>query len=109
MSRRLNGDFVSGEIDGARAAGLRSLGVLDLWCNRGDNGSCYLLLYCKDVLQHAVVALRPDVIAGQRVDQLAGYAYPVRRLAYAAFKDIADTKFLADLLDVGRLAFVREG
>src|SRR5215471_15175326 len=109
MSPRLNGDFVGAEIAGARSAGLQSLGALDLRCDRGDNGLCYLLLYCKDVLQHAVVALRPDVIAGQRVDQLAGYAYPVRRLAYAAFKDIADTKFLADLMDVGRPSFVREG
>src|SRR5215468_8583374 len=106
MSPRLNGHFVSAEIAGARSAGLRSLGSLDLRCDRGDNGSCYLLLYCKDVLQHAVVALRPDVIAGQRVDQLAGHTYPVRRPADAALQYIANAEILADLPDVRRLALV---
>src|SRR5262245_13140568 len=99
MSPRLNGDFVGAEIAGARSAGLQSLGALDLRCDRGDNGSCYLLLYCKDVLQHAIVALRPDVIAGQRVDQLAGDTYPIGRLAYTAFQHVADAKVLADLLN----------
>src|SRR5215468_10913508 len=108
MNPRLNGHFVSAEIAGARSAGLQSLGTLDLWCDRDDDGSCYLLLYCKDVLQHAVVALRPDVIASQRVDQLAGHTYPIGRFTHAAFQHVADAKFLADLLDDGRLAFVGE-
>src|SRR5215831_8920773 len=106
MSPRLNSDFVSAEIAGARSGRLRSLGNLDLWCDRGDNGLCYLLLYCKDVLQHAVVALRPDVIAGQCVDQLAGHTYPIRRLAYAALQHIANAEVPADLPDVGRFAIV---
>src|SRR5262245_36763846 len=106
MSPRPNGDFVSAEIAGARSTGLQSLGSLDLWCDRGDDGSCYLFLYCKDVLQHAVVALRPDVIAGQCVDELRRHANPVRRPADAALQHIANAEVPADLPDIRRLALV---
>jgi hypothetical protein len=75
MCPRPKGHFVSAEMAGARAGSLQLLGSLDLWCDRGDNGSGYLFLHCEDVFQHAVIAFRPDVIAGQRVDQLAGHAY----------------------------------
>src|SRR5215470_19621217 len=106
MSPCLNGNFVSAEIAGARSGSLQSLGTLDLWCDRGDDGSCYLLLYCKDVLQDAIVALRPDVAASQCVDQLPGHTYPIRRLAYAAFQHIANAEVPADLPDARRLALV---
>src|SRR6516162_7626881 len=104
MSPRLNRHFVGAEIAGAQSAGLQSLGTLDLWCDRGDDGAGQFLLHREDVLQHAVVALRPDVIAGQRVDQLAGDTDPVRRPAYAAFQHIANAEVPADLPDVRRLA-----
>src|SRR5262245_51174770 len=108
MSQRSKRDVVSTEIAGARSGSLQMFGNLDLWCDRGDDGAGQFLLHREDVLQHAVVALRPDVVAGEGVDQLTGHTYSIGRLAYAALQHVADTKFLADLLDVGRLAFVGE-
>src|SRR5262245_23354129 len=108
MSPRLNGHFVSAEIAGAGSAGLQSFGTLDLRRNRGHNGLRHFLLHREDVLQHPVVALRPDVIAGQRVDQLAGDTDPVRRPADAALQYIANAEVPTDLPDVRRLALVGE-
>src|SRR5262245_40275392 len=108
MSPRLNGDFVGGEIARVPPSGPRLLGRLDLWGNCADDSLCQLPLQFKDVFQHTVIALRPNMIAGQRVDQLAGDTYPIGRLPYAAFQHVADAKFLADLLDVGRFALVGE-
>src|SRR5262245_38062330 len=106
MSPRLNGDFVSTEIAWAASGNFQLLGSLDLWCNRGNNCSRYLLLYCKDVLQHAVVALRPDVAASQCVDKLGSHTNPIRRPADAALQHIAHAEVPADLPDVRRLALV---
>jgi hypothetical protein len=42
------------------------------------------------------------------IDELAADAQSVRRFADAAFQHVADTEFPANLLDVDRLAPVRE-
>ena len=46
--------------------------------------------------------------AGRGIDELAGDAHPVRRLADAAFQHIAHAQLAADLLDVDGLALVGE-
>ena len=55
-----------------------------------------LFLDREDVLEHPVVSLRPDVVAAQRVDQLAGDPDSIDRLADAAFQDVADTELARD-------------
>src|SRR5262245_30827797 len=102
-------DFVGTEVNGVAASGLRSLSRLNLRFDSGNDGSSNLLLYREDVFKHAIVAFRPDVIAGERVDQLASDTNSVRRPADAPLKHVADAKFLAHLLDVGRFASIREG
>src|SRR5262245_30057879 len=108
MSPRPEGDFVRSEIARALPSSLRLLSRLNLWRNRTDNGLCQLLLQLEDILQHAVVALCPNLITGERIDQLARHTYSIRRLADAAFQHIPNAEFLPDLLNVGRLTFVRE-
>src|SRR5262249_34417468 len=47
--------------------------------------------------------------AAGRIDQLRGDAYAVSGFADAAFEDITDAEFAADLLHVDPMAFVNEG
>ena len=108
MSPRPKGDLVGGEIAGAPPGGLQLLRGIDLRRDGAHDGPCYLLLHLEDVFKHAVVAFRPDVIAGQCVDQLAAHANPVRRFADAAFQHVADAQFPADLPGIGRFALVGE-
>ena len=77
---------------------------LDCCCDgEGD-----LVLKFEDVVQFAVVAFSPDVIAACRFDQLRGDTDAVGSLADASLKDITHTEFLPDLLDVDGGAFVGE-
>ena len=108
MRPRQKTDFVGTEIVGASSGRLRLLRRFDLWRNHGHNGLRHFLLYREDVLQHAVVALGPDVVAGKRVNKLASHTNPIRRLPDAALQHIADAEFAADLPDIGRLALVGE-
>src|SRR6266851_5109288 len=101
-------DFVSAETVGSAPDRLRVLHSLDLRRDLGHDDSGYFFLYREDVFPHAVVALGPDLIAAQRVDQLAGHTNSIGGLADAAFQHIADTEFPADLMDVERLSLVEE-
>src|SRR5262249_35728716 len=49
-----------------------------------------LVLKIEDVLQRAVEAVRPQMGAARRVDQLAGDTHPVTGSAHRAFEYIAD-------------------
>src|SRR5262249_31565170 len=100
--------FVGSEVLRSATRCLDLLGRFDLWRNCRDDGSSHFLLDREDVLQHAVIALRPDVVAAQRVDELTGYPNSTRRLADAAFQHVADAKLLAHLLNVRGFAFVGE-
>src|SRR5262245_32589870 len=104
MSDRPKRDFVSAEIAGARSDGLQLLGSLDLWCDRGDDGASQFFLHREDVLQHAIAALRPDVVGGQCVDELGGHTNAVQRLADAPFQHVSDAKLSTDLADIWRFA-----
>ena len=59
-----------------------------------------LVLKVEDVLDLAVVALRPQMMPGGRVDQLRGDAQPIAAFAYATFEDVTRAQFLADLANV---------
>jgi hypothetical protein len=108
MRPRHKSKFVGTEIVGTASSRFRLLRRFDLGRDGGHDGPRQFLLYREYVLQHPVVALSPDVVAGHCVDELGGHANPIRRLADASFQHVADAELAADLLDVGRLAFVRE-
>ena len=75
---------------------LLRLGIEDLRGDGPHDAPRQLLLDREDVLEHPVVSLRPDVVAAQRVDQLAGDPDSIDRLADAAFQDVADTELARD-------------
>jgi len=67
-----------------------------------------LVLQSEDVLQVAIVAISPNVFAGQSVDQLGRNAHPVAVSPHTAFEHVLNPQFFAHLLDLDRLAFVSE-
>src|SRR5689334_6356354 len=76
---------------------------------RGDRDSRSfgnLVLHRKNIGEIAVVSLGPNVVAGQRLDQLGSDTESIARLAYAAFEDIAHTKIASDLFNVDGTALV---
>src|ERR1700730_6579545 len=100
MRPRQKTDFVGAEIVGASSGRFRLLRRFDLWRNHGHNGLRHFLLYRENVLQHAVVALGPKLVAGKGVNELTGHTNPIRRLADAALQHIAHAEVTADLADV---------
>ena len=82
---------------------LLTFGIVDVRCDRRDDAARQFLLHLEDVLQHPVVLLGPQVVAGERVDQLAADADALGRLADAAFQHVAHAEFLAHAANVGRL------
>ena len=63
---------------------------------RGDAGG-YLVLHGEDVAAGPIVALGPEMSAGNRVDQLRRHANVVGILADRPFEHVADAKFAGDL------------
>jgi hypothetical protein len=57
--------------------------------DRGDDIAGDLVLHGKNIAELAVVALRPMMAAGDRVDQLRADADAFSRAAHAAFQHIA--------------------
>ena len=82
---------------------------IKLRLDRRHHGLRDLVLHGEHIRQIAVVALGPEVTAGSDIVQLRGDADMVAILAHGALDDIADAEFLADLLQVHRLALVDEG
>ena len=76
--------------------------------DRTDDAGGDLILQVKDVIERAIETVGPDVIAGDRVDQLPGDAHPVAGFAYRAFEQIAHAQFARHLLHVDRFAFVEK-
>src|SRR5579864_1779722 len=61
--------------------------------NRGTN----LLLSLEYIVNHAVVAFRPQVIACLSLNELCGNSQRITRLAHTAFKKVSDCERFADL------------
>src|SRR5262249_54211279 len=76
--------------------------------NRADHARGDLILQIEDIIERALEAIRPQVTASGGIDQLSGDAHAVRRLAYAAFEQIANTEFTTDLLRIESPPFERE-
>jgi hypothetical protein len=72
--------------------------LFHLWSDRAHHACCDLILWIENILDGAIEAVGPDVRSSRCIDELSNDAHPVRRLAHAAFKQIADTEFAADLL-----------
>ena len=79
-----------------------------LQLHRGDDRLRNLVLQREDVVEVAVVALRPQVAAGRAVDQLRGDAHALAGLAHAALEHVADPELPRELPDVDVLALERE-
>ena len=71
----------------------------------GDN----FILHVEQVGHRLVEPVRPQVVAGDGVDELDIDAHSAAAALNASLKDVAHVEIAADLLGVDRLAFVSEG
>ncbi len=76
---------------------------------RLDHLACNVVLHDEDVVERAVIRLRPEVVAVRRLDQLRRDADLVAGLAHAALQDVRDVELLRHFLDVDLLALELEG
>ena len=67
-----------------------------------------LVLHVEQVGDRLVEPVGPDVVARRGVDELGVDPHPARAALNAAFEDVTDIEFPADLLGVDRLALVGE-
>ena len=77
--------------------------------HRPDDRLRDLVLQGEDVVQVAVVALGPDVIAARAFDQLGGDAHALAGLAHAALEHMTDLELPRDLGHVDVFALERKG
>ena len=75
--------------------------LVEVWRDGHHDAASQFLLHLEDVFQHPVVLLGPQMIAGERVDQLGGDANAAGRLADAALQQVAHAEFAAHPADVG--------
>ena len=69
---------------------------IEVRLDRGDDALGDVVLHGEQVLQHAVVAIGPDVLAGLGFDQLAGDADAPVGHAHAAFEHVAHAELARD-------------
>src|SRR6516225_4021876 len=74
-----------------------ALGTGQRRLDRGGDTGGDVVLHSEDVGQVPVVTLGPEMGTGGYVDELAADAHPLARSAHAAFEDIANSEFAADL------------
>jgi len=84
------------------------LRLADRRLDRANDALGDLVLEFKDVLDRPIEAIRPQMRARRRVDQLARDAQPASRLANAAFEHVTHAKLIGHLAHVNRPAFVGE-
>jgi hypothetical protein len=84
------------------------LGSVDVRLDTPDHALGNLVLDGEDIVERPVVALRPEVSAALRLDELPGDPDPVAALPHATLEDVADPKLAADLADVHVAALVGE-
>src|SRR5262249_43330560 len=107
VRQRAHDQTPSVEVLGRLALGVEVLRGIHLRLDCRHDGLGDLVLYGKYVGQAAVVALGPKLAAGRDVVQLRGNTHALAAFAHAAFDQIADSEFLADLLHGRRLTLVR--
>src|SRR5262249_25359748 len=99
---------VSVEAVGRLSPGALDLRALEPWLDRPNDTCGHAILQLKHVFESAVEAIRPDVTARHRIDELPGDAHARPRLAHAAFKHVAHPKLARHLLHVHGAALVSE-
>src|SRR5208282_287594 len=100
---------ISVEALGRLALGAFDLRLLQLRRDSANHAGCYVVLQLEYVLEAALEAIRPQMSARRRVDELASDAQPIGRLAYATLEQVAHPELAADLLHVDRAALVGKG
>ena len=76
--------------------------------DRPDHPPDDLVLQREQILELAIVAVGPEMMAGVRLDQLGRDAHPVARAPRAALDHVADAELAPDLLDRYRPPLVGE-
>jgi hypothetical protein len=80
--------------------------VFDVRRHRDDDGASRLVLQRKQLVEAAVVALTPDLLAADRVNQCSGDAHLLGRAAHAALEHVAHAQFACHRARVHRTALV---
>src|SRR3972149_10863116 len=81
---------------------------VDVGLDTADHAAGDLVLDREHVVERPIVALRPQVIAGRRLDELPGDPDPVAALSDAAFEDVPNPELASDLADIHVPALVGE-
>ena len=81
----------------------------DLAGQGGDDHADDVVLHGKDILDLAVIAFGPQIVAGFRFDQLDGNAELRARAPDAAFHHIMHAEFTSDLAHIHGLSAIAEG
>ena len=68
-----------------------------------------LVLHIEEIGDRLIEALGPEVVAGLGVDKLHVDAHPIAAALHATLQNIAHIQVAADLLNIDRFAFEREG
>src|SRR6476659_7796089 len=76
--------------------------------NCPDDAVSNLVLHNENIVECAVVTVRPDMVTGGGVDQLCSDTHATAGLTQAAFEHIAHAELAADLPHVNRFALVGE-
>src|SRR5262245_11347105 len=85
-----------------------NLGALELRLNGPHHPCGYLILQLKYVLQGTIEAVRPNVAAGCRIDELPGEPHAISCLAHAPLEHVTHSEFARDLFHVDGPALVSE-
>ena len=108
MLPTLEKDVVSLSVVGSPLVDALLIVLGQFHCKGLDDVARDSVLQAEDVLQVAVVAIRPYVATARGVDELRVDANVGAAFAHAAFQDITNAERLRDLSHVVRFAFVRE-
>jgi hypothetical protein len=96
------------EVASGFAAYALDFGLVHHRSDDADDAGRHAILKVEYVFERTFKAVRPEMRAVARINELTGNAQAITRLAYTALKDIANAEFTSDLLDVDRFAFVGE-
>ena len=71
----------------------RTSGAASPWSRGANDTARDLVLQFENVVEGAIEAVRPNVGAGRRIDQLTGDAHALPRIAHAPFQHVAHAQF----------------